>query len=88
MIAAALDEICAWTAVLVADTLAVTATLDLRLRRPAEPSGALTLTGRLDSRSGRRLRLSGSLAREGTAVAEGSGLFVATDSVASLWSGD
>lgn len=85
VIAAALDEICAWTAVLIADTMAVTATLDLRFRRPAEPTGVFDLAGRLDDRSGRRLRLSGSLSYNGTIVAEGRGLFLATDSVESLW---
>lgn len=87
VIAAALDEICAWTAVLIADTLAVTATLDLRFRQPAEPAGAFTLVGRLDDRSGKRLRLSGSMKRNGVTVAQGRGIFLATDSVASLWTG-
>lgn len=78
VIAAALDEICAWTAVLVADTLAVTATLDLRFRRPAQPAGTYGLTGRLEHRSGSRLRISGFLTSDGTTIAEGRGLFVAS----------
>ncbi len=85
VIAAALDEICAWTAVLLADTLAVTATLDLRFRRPAETDGEYDLIGALGESSGRRLRINGSLGREGTIVAEARGVFLATDSVASLW---
>ncbi len=85
VIAAALDEICAWTAVLLADTLAVTATLDLRFRRPAETDGEYDLIGTLGESSGRRLRINGSLGREGTIVAEARGVFLATDSVASLW---
>ncbi len=85
VIAAALDEICAWTAVLLADTLAVTATLDLRFRRPGDTAGKYTLTGTLGESSGRRLRIHGALSRDDTVVAEGHGLFLATDSVASLW---
>ena len=85
VIAAALDEICAWTAVLLADTLAVTATLDLRFRRPGDTDGPYTLTGTLGEASGSRLRISGTLSREETVVAEGRGLFLATDSVGSLW---
>ena len=84
---AALDEICAWTAVLLADTMAVTATLDLRFRRPSEPVGVYTLTGRIEDRSGSRLRLAGSMSLDGTVVAEGRGLFLATDPVETLWNG-
>ena len=85
VIAAALDEICAWTAVLLADTMAVTATLDLRFRRPGETAGRYDLTGVLGESSGRRLRISGVLSRNDTVVAEASGVFLATDSVGSLW---
>jgi acyl-coenzyme A thioesterase PaaI-like protein len=85
VIATALDEICAWTAVLLADTMAVTATLDLRFRRPAEPDGRYLLTGRLGEASGRRLRIHGALSRDETVVAEARGVFLATDSVGSLW---
>ena len=89
IIAAALDETCAWTAVLLADTLAVTATLDLRYRKPADPGNTYTLIGTLDDASGRRLRLRAVLVREEVVLAEAHGLFLATDSVASLWpSGD
>jgi acyl-coenzyme A thioesterase PaaI-like protein len=85
VIAAALDEICAWTAVLLADTMAVTATLDVRFRKPADTTGSYVLTGSLGERSGRRLRITGTLGRDGEVVAEARGLFLATDSVASLW---
>jgi acyl-coenzyme A thioesterase PaaI-like protein len=85
VIAAALDEICAWTAVLLADTMAVTATLDLRFRRPGETNDRFTLTGRLGEASGRRLRITATLDRAGTVIAEARGLFLATDPVASLW---
>ena len=85
MIAATLDEICAWTAVLLADTLAVTATLDIRFRQPGDTDGSYTLTGTLGEASGRRLRINGAINRGDVVVAEARGLFLATDSVASLW---
>lgn len=85
VIAAALDEICAWTAVLLADTMAVTATLDLKFRRPGETTGRYTLSGRLGDVSGRRLRITASLTRDDAVIAEAQGLFLATDPAASLW---
>ena len=85
VIAAALDEICAWTAVLLADTMAVTATLDLRFRRPGETAGRYVLTGTLGESSGRRLRITGVLSQDDIVVAEARGVFLATDSVGSLW---
>lgn len=88
VIAAALDEISAWSAVLLADTLAVTATLDVRYRRPAEPSGTYVLSGTLEHSSGRRLRIRSALLRDGVVHAEASGLFLATDPVAALWPSD
>lgn len=85
VIAAALDETCAWTAVLLADTLAVTATLDIRYRKPAGTDDQLTLHGELEARSGRRLRLRASAMRNDTLVAEARGVFLATEPVESLW---
>ncbi|NNC93481.1 MAG: PaaI family thioesterase [Acidimicrobiia bacterium] len=88
VIAAALDEICAWTAVLLADTMAVTATLDIRYRTPGTADGEYQLTGVLGEASGRRLRITGALRRDDTTIAEARGLFLATDPVASLWPTD
>ncbi len=88
VIAAVLDEICAWTAVLLADTMAVTATLDLRFRKPGDTGGQYQLTGVLGEASGRRLRIAGSLHRGDTTIAEVRGLFLATDPVAALWPTD
>ena len=85
VIAAALDETCAWTAVLLADTLAVTATLDIRYRKPADTEQPLTLIGTLGEGSGRRLRIGARLMRDGDVVAQATGVFLATDPVSSLW---
>ena len=85
VIAAALDETCAWTAVLLADTMAVTATLDIRYRKPVGTGDPLTLLGELGDRSGRRLRLRASALRDDAVVAEARGVFLATDPVEALW---
>ncbi len=85
VIAAALDEICAWTAVLAADTMAVTAKLELRFRKPPNVSDQYRLLGKLQERSGNRLRIEGVLLDGSETLAEANGLFLATDSVESLW---
>ncbi len=85
VIAAALDEICAWTAVLAADTMAVTAKLELRFRKPPGVEGEYQLRGELQERSGNRLRIEGALMDGYETLADAKGLFLATDSVESLW---
>jgi acyl-coenzyme A thioesterase PaaI-like protein len=81
ILATALDEILAWTSILVADTMAVTAKLDLKFRRPAPPDSDYLLTGRLDERRGRRLMISGAAVCDGAVVAEASGLFVTSEPI-------
>ena len=85
VIAAALDEICAWTAVLAADTLAVTARLELRFRKPPNVSDEYQLIGKLQGRSGSRLSIDGALRDGAETLADAKGLFLATDPVESLW---
>lgn len=87
VIAAALDEICAWTAVLAADTMAVTATLNLRFRKPLNVSDEYNLIGTLHERSGKRLRIKGEVLDGAETMAEAKGLFLATDPVESVWPG-
>lgn len=86
VIAAALDEICAWTAVLAADTMAVTAKLELRFRNPADVGDEYQLVGKLQEQSGSRLRIEGALMDGSKTMADANGLFLATDSVESIWS--
>ena len=81
IVATALDEILAWTSILVAGHLSVTATLDIKYRAPAPASGSYALTGRLVERRGRRLVLEGACDTDGRRVAEASGLFLATDPI-------
>ena len=81
IVATALDEILAWTAILVARTMAVTATLDLKYRAPAPGDAIYRLEGRLVEQRGRRLVLSGHCEVGNTRIAEARGLFLATEPV-------
>jgi acyl-coenzyme A thioesterase PaaI-like protein len=81
ILATSLDEMMAWTAMLLENVMVVTAKLDLRYRKPAPVPASYRLQGQLDERRGRRLLLSGWCAIDGadgssTVVAEASGLFL------------
>lgn len=84
VIATVLDEIMVWAAILFEDTLAVTATMELRYRRPPGLSERLVVAGRVVSRSGSRLRLAGEMRRHDEVLVESSGLYVASDHVNTL----
>jgi acyl-coenzyme A thioesterase PaaI-like protein len=76
IVATALDEIMAWAAIYFESVLAVTATLDLRYRAPVPPGTAFTVAGRVDDRSGSRLRLSSELRSPDGVKAEATGLYL------------
>lgn len=81
VLATALDEILAWTAILQAGTFAVTAKVDFKFRNPAPPDAEYHLEGRLIEQRGRRLLIDGSCSTGGKLIAEASALFLATESV-------
>lgn len=83
IVATALDEILAWTSILVAGTMAVTATMELRFRNPAPADADYLLEGRLIEERGRRLVLQAvcRLHPSGVIVAEAGALFLATDPI-------
>jgi acyl-coenzyme A thioesterase PaaI-like protein len=83
VLATALDEILAWTAILVAGTMAVTVKMDFKFRNPAPPDAAYQLEGRLVEQRGKRLILEGSCSTGGKVVAEAKALFLATAPVRS-----
>ena len=83
VLATALDEILAWTAILVAGTMAVTAKMDFKFRNPAPPDATYQLEGRLIEQRGKRLVLEGSCSTGGKVVAEAHALFLATEPVRS-----
>jgi len=82
IVAAALDEIMAWTAILIEDTMVMTGTLDLRYRKPAQATSTFDLVGEMVERRGRRLQIAGRLNDDGVLVASASGLFIAVDGLA------
>lgn len=82
--AAALDEIMVWAGILVDGVVTVTGTFDLRYRRPVGVEGRIDLTGRVDERRGRRLRLSGELHYDDAVAVEATGLYLVSEEVAEL----
>lgn len=75
--ATALDEILAWAGMVEERVIVVTATLEIRYRKPVHVDGGpIVLRGRVDGRKGRRLKLSGSLTVDGAEAASASGLYV------------
>ncbi|MGA9595891.1 MAG: PaaI family thioesterase [Acidimicrobiia bacterium] len=76
IVASALDEVMAWTAMLVEGVIVVTGTLDLRFRRPARTGTEFALVGTLESRRGRRLMIAATMLDGDTVVAEASAMFL------------
>jgi acyl-coenzyme A thioesterase PaaI-like protein len=76
IIATALDEILAWAGIYFEGVLAVTVKLDLKYQAPAPPDVEFTLRGRVDSRSGSRLRSSGELESAAGLHATATGLYL------------
>lgn len=74
--ATALDEILVWAGILQERVLTVTATMELRYRRPIDVGDAIVVSSRVDSRSGRRLRISGELTVDGEVRVDASGLYL------------
>lgn len=81
IIATALDEIMAWTAILAEGVMVMTGKLDLRYRKPAKVSSTFDLQGEVIERRGRRLQITGRMIDDGTLVAEASGLFMAIENL-------
>lgn len=78
--ATVLDEIMVWAAILTHRVLAVTGTMDLRYRRPVSVGDDISVRGRVEERSGRRLRCSAALEVGGQAAVTAAGLYLVTRS--------
>lgn len=74
--ATALDEIMVWAGILTHRVLTVTGTMDLRFRRPVSVEDDIEVRGRVEERSGRRLRCSGDLLVDGRAAVSARGLYL------------
>jgi acyl-coenzyme A thioesterase PaaI-like protein len=74
--ATVLDEIMVWAGILSHRVLAVTGTMDLRYRHPVSVGDEITVRGRVDERSGRRLQCSGRLEIGGVTAVTARGLYL------------
>lgn len=74
--ATALDEIMVWAAIVAEHVLTVTATMEVRYRRPVRVTDSIRVEGRVLDRSGRRLRCEGSLVVGDEVAVTGSGLYL------------
>jgi len=76
IVATALDEISAWSAMYTHSVLVFTATLAIRYRKTADADVSFTMRGTVLERRGRRLKIAGEMLHEGTIVAQSDGLFI------------
>lgn len=78
--ATVLDEIMVWAGVLAERVLTVTATMELRFRRPLTVTDVIEARGRVVDRSGRRLRCAAELIVNGRPAATATGLYLVSRS--------
>ena len=74
--ATVLDEIMVWSTILSQRVLTVTGTMELRYRHPVTVHRPIVVRGKVDHRSGRRLRCSATLEVGGRAAVTASGLYL------------
>lgn len=74
--ATVLDELMVWAGLLIHRVLSVTATLELRYRRPVLVTDRIEVRGRVDDVSGRRLRCSGRILVNGEPAVTAGGLYL------------
>ncbi|MGI9642253.1 MAG: PaaI family thioesterase [Acidimicrobiia bacterium] len=79
IVATALDEISAWSAMFTHGVLVFTAKLDIRYRSQAGSDDQFEMRGTVIERRGRRLTIEGQMNRSGSVVAESSGLFIVAE---------
>lgn len=76
IVATALDEVMAWTAMLIEGVLVVTGKMELRYHKPARAGARFELIGTLQERRGRRLMITGAIHDGGTLIADASAMFL------------
>jgi acyl-coenzyme A thioesterase PaaI-like protein len=84
VIATALDEISAWSAIVSEGVFVFTAKLDIRYRTEAKVGDTFVLSGTVTQRRGRRLLIDAEMRSGDTVAAQSSGLFVVADTVENL----
>lgn len=81
IVMAALDEVMAWTAMIVEGVFVVTGTLDVRFAKTAPVDTTYEMHGAVEKRRGKRLMINGEMRTDGSAVASARGLFIADSRV-------
>ena len=84
VVATALDEVSAWSAILTEGVFVYTATLDIRFRKRAHLDSDFLLSAAVAERRGRRLTIDAVLADNDRTVAESTGLFIGADDIPTL----
>jgi acyl-coenzyme A thioesterase PaaI-like protein len=84
VIATALDEISAWSAILSEGVFIFTAKLEIRYRAEAHIDQEYTLVGTVSQRRGKRLLIDALMRTDDAVVAESSGLFVVAGTLEDL----
>lgn len=82
--ATALDELAVWAGILTEGVMSVTATFNLKYRRPLKVGGSITGYGRVIERSGRRLRIEAALLDGDRRAIEAEGVYLAGTPVSEL----
>lgn len=85
--ATALDEMLVWAGILTEGVLTVTGTMDIRFRRPVHVDDPISVSARVDDRSGRRLQISGSLDVGDETRVEAAGLYLVSASLQEILAG-
>jgi acyl-coenzyme A thioesterase PaaI-like protein len=84
VVATALDEISAWSAMLTEGVFVYTAKLDIRFRKQADLDNEFLLRASVVERRGKRLTIGASLSGNSKTVAESTGLFVVAEDIQSV----
>ena len=74
--ATALDEILVWAGILDEKVMSVTATMEMKFRKPVYVKDTITVRARVDERNGRRLKASGELVVDDQVRVQASGLYL------------
>ena len=84
VVATALDEVSAWSAMLTEGVFVYTAKLDIRFRRQADLDSDFLLSAAVVERRGRRLTIDATLSGDDRTVAESIGLFIVAEDIPTI----
>ena len=84
IVATALDEASAWSAMLTEGVFVYTAKLDIRFKRRADLDNDFLLSAAVVERRGRRLTIDAALSGDDRTVAESTGLFIVAEDIPTI----